>query len=337
MLSLSGLRRLAQQAGLEVVGATSAAPLVETRALLAARQARGLVTPWVTADLEARCHPESVLLGARSVIMAALPYYHPVGFPAGGPRGRIARCAWGIDYHPVLRERLQLLARLLQRELGRLDFSIQVDNGPLVERALAVRAGLGFVGKNCSLIVPGYGSWVFLGAMVIDVEVEEALPGVPACGQCERCVRACPTGALETPYLVDPGRCLSYITQKGGEVPAEFRGALADRVYGCDTCQEVCRYNLEASGSQVKEFTPAGDSHAPLLAEVISLDRAAFTRRFGTSSLAWRGPNILARNAVIALGNSHHPEAVKLLSRVAQAHPSAMVRSHATQALAGRR
>lgn len=334
MLSLAALRHLARQAGIERVGATSAEPLTETMAFLAARQARGRVTPWTPVDIEARCYPEKLLPGARSVIVAALPYYHPVAFPAGGLRGRIARCAWGADYHQVLRERLLLLAQLIQQELDRLEFFIQVDNGPLVERSLAARAGLGFIGKNCSLLVPPYGSWIYLGLMVVDIEVEKAQPQVPRCGQCDRCLQACPTGALEGAYLINPGRCLSYFTQKGGEIPAEFRVAMADRLYGCDTCQEVCPYNLEAIPSQVGEFAPAGDNHAPLLQEILAMDKEAFVRRFGNTSLAWRGPNILARNAAIALGNHCCPETAKLLTQAVREHPSPLVRSHAAWALA---
>lgn len=334
MLSLAALRHLAGRAGIELVGATGTEPLAGTMALLSARQARGQITPWITADIAARCCPEKSLPGARSVIVAALPYHHRVGYPAGGPRGRIARCAWGADYHLVFQERLRLLAQLIRQELGRLEFSLQVDNGPLVERPLAVRAGLGFIGKNCSLIAPPYGSWVFLGLLVVDIEVEEAAPQASRCGRCDRCLQACPTGALEGEYLVNPARCLSYLTQKGGEIPREFRGIMADRLYGCDTCQEVCPYNLEAVASRVNEFVPAGDTHRPLLAEMLALDKEEFVRRFGHTSLAWRGATILVRNAVIALGNCGHPEAAGLLKQALREHPSPQVRSHAAWAVA---
>lgn len=341
MLSLSELRGLGRQAGLKMVAATPADFLQQAGSFLQEQLQRGIITPWTTGDIALRCHPARLLAGARSVVVAALPYrvneaslpYWPPS-PSSG-RGRISRCSWGRDYHVVLHNRLHQLAALLASASGSpVDFHVQVDNGPLVERALAARAGLGFIGKNCSLIVPPYGSWVFLGLIVTTLEIQPGEEQAAGCGSCTRCLESCPTGALEAPYRLRPSRCLSYVSQAGGDLPDEMQPLLDNRLYGCDTCQEACPYNAITAFSPEQDFWPTDAGHAPLLGEVLQMQAADFQARWGKSALAWRGLNILARNAAIALVNTGNPAGELFLRQAVAAHSSPLVRRHAARGLA---
>ena len=185
-----------------------------------------------------------------------------------------------------------------------------VDTGPLPEE-LARRAGLGWIGKNTALINDVYGSWIFLGGMVMNRELETDSPVEADCGECDRCLKACPAGAIEKPYLVNPHRCLSYLTQKKGFLAPAERVLLGNRLYGCDTCQEVCPKNAQVKRASLPDFSPPGEESLSL-EELLCLTGKEFTDRFGHSAAAWRGKTTLQRNAIIALGNSGDPAVISL-------------------------
>lgn len=289
------------------------------------------MTPFVSGSLEQRCRPLSLYPGARTVIALAYPWYFPDPAPWKPGQGIIAMSARGEDYHRVLRRRLEPLVSWLREQGARLVVT-QVDNGPLLEREAAFWAGLGYYGYNCSLIVPGWGSWVALGLIVTDLEIEPTpYQEERRCKECGQCFAACPSGALIGPYILNPSRCLSYLTQKRGFLPREVRSLLGARLYGCDTCQEVCPENEGLSREQAQLAKPFP---FPDLVNVLQLDNHSFKEQFGATALAWRGKGVLKRNALIALGNSGYAteEAIKIMEQFLSS-PSAILRAHAAWAL----
>ncbi len=294
------LKAYARSLGLAAVGVSSAEPFWRERQLLLSRQQSGFSPPLSEDEIERRCTPERSLPGARSILAAALSYFTDRGGgeelqlarpPEGVRGGRIARYARGRDYHAELRERLEHLASFLREVFPGARYAIQVDTGPLLDRAVAVRAGLGWYGKNGLVIVPGEGSWVALGEIVTDAPLEPDAPVQDSCGNCRRCLEACPTGALEAPYTVDTKRCVARLSQTRGYIPQEFRVAMGNRLFGCDACQEVCPHNCPREDPDVD------------LAWVIELGRTPFREAFGESAAAWRGRATMQRNALVALAN----------------------------------
>ena len=319
--------------GLALVGVTEAGADAAVRDLLAVRRASGLVAPFASWEPEMRADPRRFWPEARTIISVAVAYPRVTEDPPPGLYGLVARSLRGPDYHRVVKERLSALAERLRRVLSRpFRWQAWVDSVPAVERFLAWRAGLGFFGKNCCLISPSLGSWFWLGELVLDVEPEDLSVPPPAfasevseCGSCGRCLAACPTGALVSPYVLDPSRCLSYLTQAKGPLPKEYRALLGRRLFGCDTCQEVCPYNRGVSEPGDRSAFPGA---------WLPLEPLLFRGRefLAGTALAWRGVSVVARNAAVVLGNLGEPGSVPLLESVLR-HPSVLVRSHAAWAL----
>jgi epoxyqueuosine reductase len=207
------------------------------------------------------------------------------------------------------------------------------DTGPVLEKLWAERAGLGWRGKHTNLVSREWGSWLLLGAVLLDIDLASDPPGVDRCGTCVRCLAACPTGAIIAPYRLDARLCISYLTiELRGPIPVELRPALGDRVFGCDDCLDVCPWNRFARAARDADFRPRPELTAPLLTELVRLDDAGFLRRFaGTAAMRARREG-LARNACVALGNAGGTGAREAL-REAQQDRSAVVREHATWAI----
>ncbi len=281
----------------------------------------------------------------QSVVVVALNYHSgplPASLRDDPSRGLLASYAWGRDYHDQMLPRLKQLAADIEDELGRpLAARAYVDTGPLLERALARRAGLGFVGKNTNLIHPRLGSWLTLGELLLAVHIPAQGAEVRGtCGRCTRCLDACPTGALVAPYELDARRCISYLTiEHKGPVPRELRPLLGNRIFGCDICQEVCPWNrrfarppAEGTLQPAAAPWPAPDDIAPPLLALLALDEDAFRRRFAGSPVKRAKRRGLLRNVTIALGNWGDPAAVPgLAGALADAEP--LVRGHAAWAL----
>ncbi len=271
-----------------------------------------------------RREPDRVLPGSGSVIVCALNYNtaHPYSIEADAagspkePRGWVSRYAWGRDYHEVMWERLKELQRKLTERFQDTHFSrAYADTGPLAERIFAKHAGLGWLGKNTLLLNQELGSWFFLGMIVTTLELEPSLapgelPPADLCGNCRRCLDACPTQALVEPYVMDASRCISYLTiELRGSIPEEFREAVGRNVYGCDICQDVCPHNRKAPLTEVSEFEPRGWADGgsllePRLEWLVGMTGEEFREKFRGSAMKrtkWRG---LVRNACIALGNA---------------------------------
>ncbi|GGJ05583.1 epoxyqueuosine reductase [Alicyclobacillus cellulosilyticus] len=332
------LWQMGQELGFDAIGATTADPFPELVPRLAAYAARGR-TGFEWEDIAERIDPKRWLPEARSLIAVALAYLTPAGrrlarrHPAKGLHGRLTVYAYGEDYHQVLARRLHLLHRALEAYLGRpVKARIAVDTAPLVDRAVAERSGIGWIGKNCMFYTDKHGSYVFLGTLLTDVEVEPGSPQPDRCGTCDLCLRACPTGALLAPGVIDAKRCLSYITQMKGIIPPEFRVALGRRVWGCDTCQWACPHNAAAAAAVHPEFLPQGELAYPDLIAILSWSNREFLRRYGRTAAAWRGLATWKRNALIALGNCRDPRAVPHVVPFLS-HPRPELRASAAWAL----
>ncbi|HHW75329.1 MAG TPA: tRNA epoxyqueuosine(34) reductase QueG [Firmicutes bacterium] len=332
---LNNLSELAAAAGLEIAGVAPPTPPAALVGWLQRRAKEGRETPFEEKDLQLRLAPERLLPGCRSIIVFGVSHAgpeqeeHPV---KGGPRGEVARFARGPDYHLTLKGRAERLLELLKKELpGPLEGRILIDRSPLVERELARQAGLGWIGENCTLITPAGGSYISLGTLLLNRDLEPDSPLQQDCRRCGRCREACPTGALLEPFIIDPHRCLSYITQSAGIVPAALRPLLGARLYGCDRCQEVCPQNASAGGAVPAPFTffPA----RPLLPPILEITKTEFARTVGVTAAGWRGKSILQRNAVIALGNSGNRDAVSALAHLLKCDPRPLLRLHAAWAL----
>jgi epoxyqueuosine reductase len=298
-----------------------------------------------------------ILPGIRSVVTVGMNYFtSPLAAEraADGSRGIVASYAWGLDYHDILTARLRQLAAFVAAQSGTaVDHRAYVDTGPLLERELAARAGLGFVGKNTNLIHPRFGSWLFLGELLLAVELPPTRSEPQAairqgisiedlahfgekgtCGRCTRCLDACPTHAFVAPYLLDARRCISYLTiELKGPIPRALRPLIGNRIFGCDICQEVCPWNRRFARSTAEPaFQPGPGAAAPRLLDLINLDEEGFRRRFRAGPIRRAKRRGLLRNVAVALGNWGHPAAVPALARALHdAEP--LVRGHAAWAL----
>jgi epoxyqueuosine reductase len=259
---------------------------------------------------EVRADPARVLPSVASVISAAVSYLHPYDLPYEAPsRAVISRYAAGEDYHHVLQEKLKSLVDFIRQLRPGTETKSYVDTGPLMEKHWASRAGVGWIGKHTNVISRRLGSWLFLGEILLDLELDYDLPAVDHCGSCTRCIEACPTEAIVEPYVLDSRRCISYLTiELRGDIPSEFRPSLGNLVYGCDICQDVCPWNRKAARSACGQLTPRPENEAPDLRELARLSPEEFSRRFRGSPVKrakWRG---FMRNVAVAMGNSGDPE-----------------------------
>ena len=338
--SLKNLPELAAAAGLNLAGVAPASPPADLYTRLQRRLIEGRVTPFEEKDPAIRLAPEKLLPGCRNIVVVGMPYAPPEReLPPGekGPRGEVARCARGPDYHLLLKTRAECLLELIRKELpGPLNSRVLIDRSPLVERELARLAGIGWIGENCTLIAPANGSYIALGTILIDRALEPNAPLLQSCRQCGRCREACPTGALTEPFIIDPYRCLSYITQAPGVVPVEMRPLVGARLYGCDRCQEVCPHNQASERVPAYPDLPAVFIYfpaRPFLEPILRMTQKEFTQTVGLTAAGWRGKSILQRNAVIALGNSGDRNAIPALTQVLKGDSRPLLRLHAAWAL----
>ena len=289
---------------------------------------------WIERSVDKRTDPCEVVPGARSVLLATSSYFvedEPSSDPA---RACISRYAWGEEYHEVLGGRMQRLYERVQELVPAVQGRWYVDTGPVLEKAWAERAGLGWIGKHTNLIDERCGSWFFLAALVLDVELQPGVPPPDRCGSRTACIDVCPTDAIVAPYVLDARRCISYLTiENRGPIPMEYRDAIGNRVFGCDDCQEVCPWNRYATLSHhAQEFAPRPENHQPWLADLLELSQEQFSRRFRRSPIKRAKRAGLLRNVAVALGNSGDREQVQpLLRALTDSEP--LVRGHAAWAL----
>jgi epoxyqueuosine reductase len=321
------LNRIADELGIDAVGAARAAPYEQTEQHINERRTRGLFADmrFTMAQPEVSCHPESLLPAARTVVSAALCYYAP-GPPPGPGEGRLPRYTWH-DAYAELRERLDALGRRLGGS-----YRVLVDANQHVDREGAARGGVGFYGKNTMLITRRHGSWVVLGTLITDVEIEPSPPLELGCGECRLCIDACPTGALDEPGTLDATRCLSYWTQAAASIPEEYREAIGPMVYGCDICQDVCPWNRGIQKRRHGESLPQGAEPNVSLLDWLRADGEELADRYDRLYVPRNDPRYLRRNALVALGNVGRPEDAPLAEPYAS-DGDPLLREHAQWAL----
>jgi len=317
--------------GFDVCGITSAEPARHAAFFRQwAAEGKAGEMHWLAREPERRADPRAVLPGARSIIVAGLNYWQPQ--PKG--RGRIARYALGEDYHHVLLEKLETLAAEIS-SLPDTRAKIYVDTGPVMEKPLAARAGIGWQGKSTMLIHPRLGPWLLLGEILTTLELEPDKPESDHCGSCSKCIAACPTGAITAPYQLDARRCIAYLTiELKGSIPEELRPLIGDRVYGCDECLDVCPWNRFARTTREARFLakPGEDDGHDSLHALLEISAAEFKRRFARSPLLRVKRRGLLRNVCVVLGNIGTVDDLPALRRAAQ-HDEPLVREHAAWAI----
>lgn len=301
---------------------------------------------WMAREPDRRLDPRRIEPGAQSVVVCGLSYHteDPPAGPWNDPlRGRVARYAWGRDYHDVMLPMLEQLATYIRLEQGgHVETRCYVDTGPVLERDTAERAGLGFIGKNTLLINEGLGSLIFLGVIItsaplVSTEAVER-PGVGStrgtCGNCQRCQDVCPTHAFPVPYVLDARLCISYLTiELKGSIPVHLRPLMKNWIFGCDECQTACPWVRKFSRpGRTRFLRPDEDVMAPRLAELIKLNEEGFRDRFRGTPLFRTKRGRLLRNVCVALGNSRSPEAFPLLHE-AKLDADPLIREHAEWAI----
>jgi len=327
------IKEKAIQLGFDLIGIAPAtvAPHAEAfRRWLA--QGYAAQMDWLARAPERRTDPRLVLEGAQTVVVVGLSYFTlnpPAELWSDPSRGRLARYAWGRDYHDFMIPRLQELGEFINAETRS-----YVDTGPILERAFATQAGLGFIGKNTMLIAPRFGSYLFLGEIILDIELEYDEPHAIGCGNCTRCLDVCPTQALPAPYLLDSNRCISYLTiEHKGAIPVELRPLMGNWIFGCDACQEICPWTRRYTQPSRQPFLHYNHAVAmPKLLELIALDEAAFRARFKGTPV-WRTKRRgLLRNVAVALGNWGNSAALPALQKAIH-DPEPLIREHAHWAI----
>ncbi len=338
MTSLENIvRAYAKELGFDLVGITSAEPFLRDEQAALKRVQDGMMDglSWYTEERVRRANRPQVLLEkAQSVISLAISYNTGPPTADGKLRGKIARYAWGDDYHDVIKKRLREFCDGLEKRLGRpIRTRIFVDDGPMNDRAAAERAGLGWFGKNTNILTPSHGSWVFLAQVITDLKLTPDTPLKKTCGSCVLCIDACPTGAIIAPYVLDNRKCISFLTiELRGPIPKDLRPLIGDWVFGCDICQDVCPVNRKAELSLEPAFQQRHDFSAPDLIPLLELDDEGFREQFRNSPVKRAKRVGLQRNVCVALGNISDPTAVPALTGALESD-SALVRGHAAWAL----
>ena len=330
------IKGFARSLGFDLVGITTADRLVPDDRRLEAWVAAGMhgAMDYMAEHTPRAAHPAQVVAGARSAVVVALAYHWDATPPDDSlPRGRVSAYAWGTDYHRLMGEKLAALSAFLVAR-GAAIARYYVDTGPLLDRALAHRAGLGWFGKNTMLITKaGHGSYVFLGEILTDLPLDPDPPMESSCGSCRICLDRCPTGAIVAPFVVDARRCISYLTiELRGWIPRDLRPLMGTWVYGCDVCQDVCPHNTLVREGLHDEFAPRRDVAFPDLLDLLHLDERTYQERFRHSAIKRAKRQGLRRNAAVALGNLRDAQALPALAR-AMDDADPIVRGHAAWAL----
>jgi epoxyqueuosine reductase len=331
------LKSWALEAGFDRAGVAALEPAAHGEAFvrwLARGDLAGM--SYLERRLDARLRPEAVLAGARAALCVALQY-HPLDGepePGGDLWPRVARYARGRDYHDLMGTRLRSLAARVAAAFPGVGSRLYVDTGPVLERDLAARAGLGAVGKNTNLLHRQGGSWFLLGELFLTLDLAPDAPLADLCGRCTRCLEACPTGALPEPYRLDSRRCISYWTiEHRGELPPAAREMVGDWVFGCDVCQEVCPWNHEPDAATHPELGLPPERATLDLVALLRLDRDGYVTRFRGSPLKRAKQEGLQRNAAVAMGNRGDRRYLPALAEALAAAGSPVVRGHAAWAL----
>lgn len=322
-----------RELNIDMIGLTDCSPLENLRDYLVERKILNRQTEFEEDDIEKRLDPKIIFPQCKSIISIALSYNSDYREkPDYKLKGILSKSSWGIDYHIVLRNRIESLIDEIKKVT---DFTYQyfVDTGPLVDREIARKSGIGYYGKNCSIINERYGSFIFLGYILTDLDIDEfSTPEISKCGDCNLCIKACPTGALEGAFRVNPKKCISYLTQTRDNIPYELREKMGTKIYGCDTCQRVCPKNKSILKPNHEEFIPKDIKGYVDIEKLLYISNKEFKEVYGKMAGSWRGKNLLRRNGIIALANNKDKNNIKLLLPLLE-DSSPMIREYASWAI----
>ena len=303
-----------KELNIDLIGFADGNPLLDIKEYLHQRINNSINTEFEEIDIEKRIDPKLTFPDCRSIIVIGLSYNVDYKMDDSNIlKGSLSKSSWGIDYHKVLREKIEELIHEIRKEI---DFNCKyfVDTGPLVDRELAKKAGIGYYGKNCSIINKEYGSFIFFGYILtdLDIDIEERVVE-DECGDCNLCVKACPANSLDGKNSMNPKRCISYLTQTKEIIPEELMEKMGIRIYGCDTCQLICPKNKGVKKSTHREFIPELTKGIIEIEELLNMTNRQFKEKYGSMAGSWRGKNILKRNSIIALGNMKDKNNIDLL------------------------
>ncbi|MBM2658236.1 tRNA epoxyqueuosine(34) reductase QueG [Staphylococcus pseudoxylosus] len=322
--------------GIDSIGFTTADPFDEMKQKLVDYHAKGYASGFEESDIALRTEPKLTLPTARSIIAIAVGYPNKLkGAPKstrGDRRGMFARASWGQDYHSIMRKRLDKLADYLRDRVDGVEIQSMVDTGALSDRAVAERAGLGYVGRNGFVINPELGTWTYLGEMLVSVPFPPDDPLLDSCGDCTICVDRCPTGALVGDGQLNSQKCISFLTQTKGYLADEYRYKIGNRLYGCDTCQQVCPRN-KGINTQHEDIVLEPEILKPRLVPLLKMSNKEFKHTYGHLAGAWRGKKPIQRNAIVALAHFKEESAIPDLQDVALNDPRPMIRGTAYWAI----
>ena len=333
------IKTIAKELGFDLVGITSAEPFFRGEQESIKRIKDGFMNGlnWYTEERVRKANrPRLLLNDAKSVISLGLNYFsEPTTEKPATPSGRIARYAWGDDYHKVIKKKLsEFCSRLDCLVPENVESRFFVDDGPMNDRAAAERSGIGWYGKNTNILTSSHGSWIFLAQIITNLELTADIPLKKTCGSCVRCIDECPTSAIVAPFVIDNTKCISYLTiELKGSIPIEMRPLIGDWVFGCDICQDVCPVNRKANYSSEPAFQQRHDFSAPDLLPLLELSEEDFRDRFQSSPIKRTKRVGLQRNVCVALGNIGDRQAIPSLGRALGSADSSVVRSHAAWAL----
>jgi epoxyqueuosine reductase len=326
-----------KEIGIDKIGFANADVFSELKQRLRVQQDLQYQSGFEERDIDKRTEPERLLIGASSIISIALAYPSKMkNAPKsikGERRGIFCRASWGKDYHHILREKLALLETFIIERVPEAKVKSMVDTGELSDRAVAERAGIGWSAKNCAIMSPEFGSYMYLGELVTNIAFPADTPMEDQCGSCNKCVEACPTGALVQGGQLDSSKCIAFLTQTKDFLPDQYREKLGNRLYGCDTCQTVCPKNKGKDFHHHTEMEPDPEVAKPLLQPLLSMSNKEFKEKFGHVSGSWRGKKPIQRNAIIALAHFKEEAAIPDLVHLLKSDPRPVIRGTAAWAI----
>ncbi|WIF94978.1 tRNA epoxyqueuosine(34) reductase QueG [Caminicella sporogenes] len=325
--------RYSQKIGIDLIGFIKAEPLEELRGLLNDRKSKNYLSGFEEEDIEKRINPALTMKEANTIIVIAMSYYiddKEINYPKKYKYcGYISRSAWGMDYHIILKDKMEQLISFIKNKVDKLKYKYFVDTGPLVDRYLAYKANIGWYGKNNCIINKDYGSWIFIGYILCNLDIESDKFCKNSCLSCNKCINSCPTGALKDNYNYNAKKCISYLTQTKEEIDYSLREKMGNNIYGCDTCQSVCPHNQKIIS---KKNYPNEFTYYPNLLEILEMSNKEFKEKYKMTAAGWRGKNIIRRNALIAIGNIGDKEAIDVIKKYLN-EKSIMIRKYTAWAI----
>lgn len=305
---------LAKDIGIDIIGFSSAQKFTDSKKIILDRIEKGFDSKFNNCLIEERVNPRILMEDIKSIISIAVPYASKYNHGYNTKDGLISMSSWGNDYHKVLKAKLNSLCESISRVYKDFKYKILVDTSSLDDRSAAFYCGLGFFGKNNCIITKEYGSFVFLGEILTNLEFSSADTMDSLCGDCKRCIEACPTNALKEDNVMDTNVCISYLTQCKEIIPDYLKEKMSNKIYGCDTCQVVCPFN-KIDYEPDNKFLSEGNEKIDLI-KILNLTNREYKEIYGHKALAWRSKNVIVRNAIIACANLNYKEALPYIENI---------------------